>query len=211
MSRTVEKTVYTFEELDDRAKEKARLIASSWPFQDSSDWEGVYEDAAETAYLLGIDLRQRRVTLMDNSHRYDPAIYFSGFSSQGDGACFESEYRYKKGALKAITTERPEDKELARIAKALQEVQRRNFYQLRAKTAQVGFYSHSGCMAVDVYRNDDKDVSESDEEDVRDLLRDFADWIYSQLTAEYEYQCSNEVIDERLSDGYEFSKDGSIA
>jgi predicted DNA-binding protein len=36
-------------------------------------------------------------------------------------------------------------------------------------------------------------------------MRDFADWIYKGLEAEYDYRLSDENIDERIGDGeYQF-------
>ncbi len=43
-------------------------------------------------------------------------------------------------------------------------------------------------------------------------LRDFADWIYSQLEKEYEYQMSNECVDENIrANEYEFTEEGMRA
>jgi hypothetical protein len=43
------------------------------------------------------------------------------------------------------------------------------------------------------------------EEKILDLMRDFADWIYKGLEAEYDYRLSDENIDERIGDGeYQF-------
>lgn len=208
--RTIETTVYQYDELSDRAKEKAREWYSQFVFNDSCDWDCIYEDAANVAEILGIDLRQKRVTLMNGQHRYDPCIYFSGFSSQGDGACFEGNYVYAKGAAKKIREYAPQDAELHRIADALQEVQRRHFYRLVAGMAHRGHYHHSGCMDVSVEDSEDRwrDIGDA-EDDIRQLMRDFADWIYSQLEKEYEYQTSDEAVEEAIrANEYEFDEDG---
>ena len=56
------------------------------------------------------------------------------------------------------------------------------------------------------------DVSRSIEEDTRDLLRSFADWIYRQLKEEYEYRMSDENVDESIRiNEYEFDENGRIA
>ena len=90
----------------------------------------VYEDAAQCGKILGIDLNTKPVKLMGGGTRYDPCIWFSGFASQGDGACFDGTYAYAKGAVKAIRAHAPEDKELHRIADELQAIQRRYFYRI---------------------------------------------------------------------------------
>lgn len=210
--RILETKLYTFNELDDRAKERARDWWRQHVFSDSCDWEFVYEDAANVAELLGIDLRQTRKELVGGGHRYDPTIYFSGFWSQGDGACFEGSYTYKKGAPKAIREYAPQDTELHRIADTLQQVQSRYFYRLYANMKHHGRYYHSGYMDVEVEYNgdDDRDISEA-EDDITQLMRDFADWIYRQLENEYEYQSSDEVIDEVIiMNEYEFEENGDV-
>ena len=143
----------------------------------------------------------------------EPRIFFSGFSSQGDGACFEGRYRYKKGALAKIHAEAPKDVELQRIAKGLQDVQRRHFYRLEALCEHRGHYCHSGCMAVEVRHEEDRyrDIGDA-EDDVTQLLRDFADWIYKQLEAEHDYRTSDEQVIEAIEAiPYEFYENGSRA
>ena len=211
--RVVETNVFQYDELDDRAKERAREWYSRHVFEDSCDWEFVYEDAAEVADILGIDLRQRRVQLMGGGHRYGPSIYFSGFWSQGDGACFEGTYRYAKGATKKIREYAPQDKELHRIAEELQAVQRKHFYHLIASMNHTGHYCHSGCMSVEVEHNDDRyrDIGDAEEE-ITQLMRDFADWIYAALESEYDYQTSDEAVEEAIrANEYEFDENGDRA
>jgi hypothetical protein len=211
MARTVSKTVFQFDELSDSAKESAR----AWYRDGALDydwWEFVYSDAAECGKLMGIDLNQKPVKLMSGATRYDPAIWFSGFSSQGDGACFEAYYSYAKGGVKAIKDRAPLDKELHRIAAELQAIQRENFYRLEARTKQRGHYYHSGCMSVDVGKADGSDCNETAETAVTQALRDFADWIYRQLESEHDYQVADEQVDESIrANEYEFDEDGSRA
>ena len=210
--RVVETNVFQYDELDDRAKERAREWYSRHVFEDSCDWEFVYEDAAEVADILGIDLRQRRVQLMGGGHRYEPSIYFSGFWSQGDGACFEGTYRYAKGATKKIREYAPQDKELHRIADELQAVQRKHFYHLIASMNPTGHYHHSGCMSVEVEHSEDRyrDISDAEDE-IKQLMRDFADWIYSQLENEYDYQTSDSAVEEAIrANKYEFDENGDL-
>lgn len=211
--RVVETNVFQYDELDDRAKERARDWYSRHVFEDSCDWEFVYEDAANVAEILGIDLRQRRVQLMGGGHRYEPSIYFSGFWSQGDGACFEGTHRYAKGATKKIREYAPQDKELHSIADELQAVQKRHFYKLVASMSHTGHYCHSGCMSVEVYHIDDeyRDIGDA-EDDIRQLMRDFADWIYDRLESEYDYQTSDEAVEEAIrANEYEFDENGERA
>lgn len=199
--RIEQRPVFKFEELEDSAKEAAR----NWYRSASQDqwWEGVYESAAEVADMLGIEIHLRKGT---------PVIFFSGFCSQGDGARFEGSYAYKKGALKAVKADRPEDVELHALAKSLQDVQRRNFYKLTAECTSTGHYQHSGCMAVEVSYSDDMYRAVTDEDEVRQLLREFADWIYQKLENEHDWLNSDAQVEESIeANQYEFYENGDIA
>jgi hypothetical protein len=77
MVATIETTVYTFDELDDDAKEKAR----DW-YRDGFDgetyWaETVVDEAARDIEACGVELDTHRVPLMGGGVRYDPTIYWS--------------------------------------------------------------------------------------------------------------------------------------
>lgn len=220
--RVLKTCVYQYDELSDRAKKKARDWYAQRVFEDSYDWEVVYEDAERMANLLGIEIDRRTYRTIGGGIGSKPTIYFSGFSSQGDGACFEGSYIYKKGAVKAIAEEtgfgykHPDgsigkgDEELICIAQALQDVQRKYFYKLRATMKHRGHYCHFGCMDVDVYHYDDqyRDIGDAEDE-IRQLMRDFADWIYECLNDEYDYQTSDEAIEESIrANEYEFDEDG---
>lgn len=188
-------TVYQFDELSDDAKEKAR----EWYRQGCFDyewWDCVYEDAKRMAGILGITISN---------------IYFSGFSSQGDGACFEGSYEYQKGAYAAIQKEAPKDNELHTIAKALQRAQRPYFYGLSATVKQSGHYMHENCTEIRVDCYDDyREVDSDDEEQIKDLLRDFMRWIYARLEAEHDYMLSDDSVDENIKcNEYTFLEDGS--
>lgn len=209
---TTTQTLYNYDELSDEAKEKAR----AW-YSDGDDFqfdaEFVYNDASTIGKLMGIDLDTKPVKLMGGGTRYDPCIWYSGFWNQGDGACFEGTYRYQKGAVKAVGAHTGNsDPELIRIAQGLQDVQKRHFYKLRARTSHRGPYYHSGYMAVEVCHYDDqyRDIGDAEDE-ITQLLRDFADWIYEQLEAAYEYRMEDEVIEEGIrANEYEFDENGNI-
>lgn len=191
MSRT---EVFSFSELNDDAKENARNQYRENNL-DYEWWDAVYDDAKTIGTLFGLEIEN---------------IYFSGFWSQGDGACFEGSYRYQKGGLKAVKAYAPQDTGLHGIVKRLQQVQARHFYNLQATCKRRGHYMHSGCMSVDVYDASDRyrDIAETD---IADNLREFADWIYQHLENEYKYLQSDEVIDESIAaNGYEFTEDGSF-
>ena len=196
--RTITEKVYTFAEVSESAKDKARDNYREHNL-DGFDWRDcVHEDAKNIGALFGLRIDR---------------IYFSGFWSQGGGAHFIGGYQYRKGALKSVMEYAPLDEELHGIVYRLQQVQRKAFFGLYASTKSghgSNFYSHSGVMQVNV-DHDKRDITELEEDAITDELRNFADWIYSRLEAEYEYLQSDEVIDEELSWAeYEYTQEGEM-
>lgn len=219
--------LYQFDELSDAAKEKAREWYRSVAL-DHGWWEFVYEDALRMAEILGIEIGKRTYRNNGGQSNGEPTIWFSGFSSQGDGACWEGSYRYAKGALKAIQEGAPAgymqtvdgvekwvessgNIELHRIAKALQDVQARHFYKLTATSTHRGHYNHSGCMDIEVEHDDDRyrDIGDAEDE-VKGALRDFADWIYRRLEEEHDWLLSDEQVEDSIrANEYTFDEDGN--
>jgi hypothetical protein len=215
--RTIETQVFTYSELSESAKASARDWYRESSAGDDFFAEYVYDDAATIGDIIGIDLRRTRKTGGDGSPVYTPTIFYSGFCSQGDGACFESIYRYKKGALSALRAhiggESKGDRELLRICEGLQDVQRKYFYHLQATTRHIGHYYHSGCMAVSVDHPDYsyREIGDAESE-VTQLLRDFADWIYDRLETAYDWENSDANVAENIDhNGYEFTEEGATA
>lgn len=201
-----------FSELNERAKERAR---EWWRQGFEFDAESIIEDAATVADLFGLDIRQTRKQRADGSHTYEPTVYWSGFHSQGDGASFVGEYKYKKGAPKAVKEYAPKDEALHRIVNRLLAIQRKHFYKLRAEVKQSGRYSHSHTMSVQLSLdstypiNLPRDLWHGTEDAVLKCMRDFADWIYRNLEREYEYQTSDEAVDGSIAaNEYEFDEKG---
>lgn len=190
------KTLYTFDELDDSAKETARQWYREGAF--NYDWyDCTIEDAKTIGKILGIDIDK---------------IYFSGFCSQGDGACFTGSYSYAKGAAKAIRQYAGTDKTLHQIADDLQDIQRRYFYQLSANVEHSGHYYHEMCTSITV--SDDRggygwSAPVEAEDGITEALRDFMRWIYRQLESEYDYLNSDEAVDESIAiNEYTFDENG---
>jgi hypothetical protein len=207
--RTIETVVYQYDELSPEAQEKAR----DWFLKDFEfEADFVLEDAARVAALLGIAFDTHTVDLYGGGMRQEPDIYWSGFSTYGDGACFEGHYAYAPGSVKAVKAYAPLDKELHSIAQQLQDVQKRHSYRLTAQILHRGHYYHSGCMDVVVEDSREIEVSDTAEEEITEALRAFADWIYSQLQAEYHYQVSPDNVEEAIrANEYEFTVDGKSA
>ena len=196
-TKTIE--IYTFDELNDDAKERARegYRPDAWETGVSDDY--VIDDFLTMAVLLGVEIDREKV-------------YYSGFCHQGQGASFEGSYGYAKGSAKAIRQEAPLDTDLHEIADSLADVQKRNFYQLDAHVKQGGHGVHDlneMSMRIEVTRWEYTEMTEGAADTVTKALRDLARWLYRQLNREYDYVNSDEAVDESiLANEYEFDAQG---
>jgi hypothetical protein len=199
MPEKIETVVYRLDELEESARETARDWFRSGAFD--HDWyEFVYDDFETICGILGVRLATRPVKLYCGGTRNTPRIYFSGFASQGDGACFEGSYAYVKAAPAAMRAHAPQDAELSRIAQQLQSLQRRNFYQLTVIISHRGRYYHEYSMEIAAERDNTAGQSMSPEAEqmLAELLRDLARWLYRQLESEHDHLISAEVVDEAI-------------
>jgi len=209
--RVTETTVYQFDELSDEAKEKAREWYRQGNCDDSFWSECAIDDAKEIGKLLGMDIDK---------------VYFSGFWSQGDGACFEGTWRAGDIKLDKLKEYAPQDKELHRIGEQLAELAVK-YPDGHFRVTHRGRYSHSGCTSFDVeLPNDQEQELEydspeykalqvelgEDEDSLIELARDYMNWIYQRLEADWEWQNADEQVDENIrANEYEFLEDGQLA
>ena len=204
--KTISINTYSYDELSSSAKERARQWYRNSDYDDFFA-DSVIEDAVHIADLMGLDIMLNHT----KNGTYTHSIYYSGFSSQGSGACFKGSYRYKKGSVKAVKDYAPKDIELHRIAKGLQDAQRKHFYKLRANTTHKGRYCHEYSMTVDVFGDTFADISEAEKE-ISELLRDFARWIYKQLESAYDHENSDDIVTENIvANDYYFLESGERA
>lgn len=198
--------LYQFDELSDKAKEKAR---DWWRELEAQDFDPDYDDFEAVAKILGIEFARAQIgKKKDGSPIYSPDIRWSGFSSQGDGASFAGTYQHAKGCIKAIKSYAPKDKELHRIAQELTDLQKKYGYSLAATVTQSGHYYHQYTMDLEM-SDYGEGVKQEDYDALRDLLRDFAGWIYKALEEEYDYRMSDENVDESIrANEYWFRENG---
>ena len=186
---TIEKRFCQFEELNADQKEQVLNNHRYWNVEYLDWWDYIYEDAKTIAGLMGIDIDD---------------IFFSGFWSQGDGACFTGSFSYNKGMVKKVKEYAPKDEELHRIAKGIQDLHRRAFYTVYGKVSHSGHYCHERSMSVEI----DWEKGESDWKDWEEVFADFALWIYHNLEKEHEYLTSDEAVaDSLIANEYEFELD----
>lgn len=217
MPITITKTAYRFAELSDEAKEKA----VEWMCQKLSEWldandlEFVIDDFVEIAKRLGLEIATRPVQLVSGKTGQKPSIFWTGFWSQGDGACFEGRWYYTPGLVEAVKEWAPQDKDLHRIAAELEEA-----YEKAGKPSELGcnikhrgHYYHERSMDYDFFCGESgyDDIPNGVEDQIKEAFVSLAQWLYRTIEAEYEYQTSEEMAKERLTDDdpYLFNEDGS--
>lgn len=205
-----------FADLDEATKTKALDVNRDFAVCDNW-WGSTYADAERMGQCLGITIDHSHRTSAKTGQRIDqgPSIFFSGFCSQGDGACWIGRIEPRIDAAAAIAAEAPQDETLKQLATdcALVQVTIKLEHGCHgyANVRSVGRDSHSGTMEADCYLYDG-DQLEYDLADVLlPLARRFADWIYTQLEAEYQYLTSDEYLTEYFSESdYRFDSNGRI-
>jgi len=197
--RTVTTKLYTFSELDEVGQaeviDRGRSIL-------------VYDDWAESTIC---DFKENVAPLFGLACSN---VYFSGFSCQGDGACFTGAFEYVKGMAKKVKAFCPTDRELIRIADNLQYTQRKAFYRLHGSVSHRGRYYHSrnyhsGCTEFEVLLGDD-DAPGIETDAIKALYRELMNWLYGQLEQEHDYFTSDAALREHFlecSDA-EFTENG---
>jgi hypothetical protein len=191
---------YSFDELSPEAR--ARAIEDHRQFLgEEANGESVIEDAKRVLSFAGFNIDR---------------VYYSGFWSQGDGACFEGSWDARKVNADAMRKECPIDTELHRIADAMAAIAAK-FPFASFSVKHSGHYCHQYCTSFNVsIANEEGEEIESPERDgaegaLIELARDAMQWIYRGLEKEYDYQTAEEqVIESIRANEYEFTEDGKI-
>lgn len=192
MPRIIQTTVFQFDELSDKAKDRAREWYRTASADDTYWYENVFDDAKECLKLAGFRIDR---------------IYFSGFSSQGDGACFEGTWGAEDAQpVKAMKQHAPQDKRLHAIAADARQIARQS-RDACARIKHRGHYYHEYETVFDCH-----DATLAVEDAIIEMSRDAMRWIYHQLQTEYEYQQADEQVDESIrANEYEFTAEGRRA
>lgn len=223
--REVTVNVYKFDELSDEAKQKAIAWFRGGQF-DGEWWDSVFEDAATCLAFLGFDILHTEMYInhkREHKCRVVPYIRFTGFSSQGDGACFEGDWAASKVDMAGLKDHAPQDKTLEKICAELSVIALRYPDLTISIHMDTSHYCNSGTMAtesVDFHMADEgaedeigwSDAMRHAERGVQQCARAAADWIYKQLEAENDYLSSDEACIEGIeANEYEFTEDGERA
>ena len=174
--------VYSFAELSDDAKERA--LNDLRPANIEPYW---YEDTFDTirtaGKLLGLEI---------GDIHFDTDLY----------CIFDADYRYVRGAVKAVRNEFPWVDDLCNVAKDLQALQRRHFYSLSCAVTKGRTTNRYSCFRF----GEDYECK-----DLGDIIDDFAHWARVLLRDEYKYLTSDDAVKETIeANEYEFTEAGKL-
>lgn len=211
MSReiTTTVTVYTYAELDDKAKERARDWYRQCADGDNFFSESITDDLKEVGAACGLEFGGR-----NPNNRSDKGIYWEGFSHQGSGASFTASWQASRVdlvKLAALRADRPAtytdaqgklrtcagNAELAPILGAFAALAADEPAGYGSVTA-----SNRGHSLTVEYGHDNDDARDSimdeNEAALQDACVSLADWYYRSLEREYEYFNSDEAVAESI-------------
>lgn len=212
--RTVRTKVYKFSELSEQAKEKA--IESFYNINvDYEYWDSTYEDFKLFCETIGLTVDTGKT-------------YFSGFSSQGDGAAFTADIdliEFINGINeRKYLSHAPKTKEetgfnppTCPVDKRVIDLINRDWIDIsieisakdrpyRTKLSFNSSYQYNECVN---YNCIDKELVNL-EDWLEEVLNDLTSYLYRLLDREYDYLTSAEAIAESIiSNEYEFQKDGT--
>lgn len=208
--RTEQINIFKYSELSDAAKAKA----SEW-WRESSRHDDFWSECAineakEQGRSMGLEIEN---------------VYFSGFWSQGDGACFDG--RWKAANVKAELVadgwgESSATAEIKRIAAEFAEFAKA-WPESSFTVKHSGRYSHENCTGFSVSLGEDEDSAADSgdkaaferwskaEREITETAKIYMRWIYRQLEAAYsDYYSDAQVEESILANNYEFTADGKI-
>ena len=194
--RIIETTVYKFSELSPEAKEKA-IESFRYINVEDTEWyvftfEGWYE-------------------LLESYGFIAPEIYFSGFWSQGDGACFDARIDIKR-AFKEYVTEQLLAHNPVKHKKWIFDYID-NYCSVSIKKINY-HYSHENTRRIDYSLDDYPHINKSAENFFQWLesrRHDLCCKIYKSLEENYNYLTSDEAVIESIeANDYEFTSEGKM-
>jgi len=187
-------SVFTFDELTPEVQEKVLNKHRDWNVQ-FHDWaDYIIEDWKDRLDEIGFE---------------DAEIFYSGFWSQGDGACFETKHFNFKKLINHMYENEKKYRHLLKIVDYLSGTIQRNSFGHH--------YSHEATRYVELDLNNYRSTPRLErlvnelEEELEDLRRSLSKEVYSDLEKEYEYQTSDECLKEIFHcNEMEFFEDGTV-
>ena len=190
---------YTLSEL---SPEAARTAYERWLEDGGYDFDSQYilDDMIECGATIGINV--------DN-------IYYSGFSSQGDGACFVGSYKFKPDWKSSLENFCPGYTQLISLGERLQAANEQ-YGKLYATVYKTSYrYDHENTVTVDV--QSDSDIEDfpflvlDAQDTIEEILKDFMHEIYRRLEEEYTWTNSLEFFQEMAeANEFYFTEEGKM-
>lgn len=203
--RTEEIAIFKYDELSNEAKAKARDWWRNASCGETYWSECVIDEVKEQGDLMGLEISN---------------VYFSGFWSQGDGACFEGSWNAANVKADQVADgwgDCRETQQIKGIASRFAEIAKAwpNAY---FGVKHQGRYSHEHSTSFDIVLDENSDGESGYEGDIDEAeasiietARDYMRWIYRQLEKAYEDYNSDEQIAGNIeANSYEFTDDGKI-
>ena len=199
MRKVIKETeVFAFDELSDDAKDTAR------------EWfrQGIQFDAEDTIECTIMEAAKSLGITIDRP-RGRRTGYAIDYDTNPIGAAFVGSWHASDVKPGALVKEFPQDATLAVIAADLEKV------AAEFPDAYANCDTGRGCFQrVEAYAEageDSDDCADAAEQAIVDALQSFAHWMATTIAAEYEYQYSDECVDESIkANGYEFTADGEV-
>ena len=186
-------SIYTFADLPtEEAKDKARL----WVMEAYSHYD--WWDST---------IDQWKADLEETYGIHNPNILWSGFYSQGDGACFTGECNIFAFVNRSADHEKP------LFAKVLAEIEENGLSPVVNLERFTHHYQHH--MTIHAHYEDFHSLEEQDEmealtQSILEEARGLMQKIFVELRDEYEYMCSDEEIAETCAaNEYYFNRLGN--
>lgn len=199
-TETTTRDLYTFDELTDAAKERARNWYREASAGDDFWSEYVVEDFREIAKLCGV-----RISGRNPNNRSGNGLYWC-VGDRGEHASFAGTWYQSDMNEMKLKEHAPLDKRLHDIATALAAVPAED-EGAGLPSASISVSHRNDCMHVDT-----DNTTDDGREAATEALRDLADWLLCALRTEHEHQQSNECVEENITaNEYEFTEDGARA
>ena len=182
------------------AENQARVLEQyrDWNVNDNHWTECVIDDAKHIGALIGFDIDK---------------VYWTGFWSQGDGACFEGICYLRPGGPVLVRRYAPEDTDLHDIADVWVSEHRRSGWGWVCSIKQRGHYCHENCTEFNWTHEAHPWEDPENVKALEDVARRFMRWIYDRLEDEYKHLTSDEAVIDALEANeveFEIDEDGEL-
>lgn len=209
--RTIEKIVYTYDELSDTAKQKARAWYADTEHQ---DWEPEFEGVCEALRLLGFTVDHHGVETIGGTTRQEPTIHYS-IGGSSDGVSFEGSWKACDVDGGTLLENWPQDVTLKVITAEMMGV----YIRWPDASCRVDTSAANSSVRINEVQRWDGDDSHMSGDPVTDeLTRELKRvvellgmWMLVMFREDLDWRMSDEQVKEGIAaNEYEFDEDGDV-